>query len=172
MGSVLKRVVAVALLGPLVVAAVWAAIWFSTGWVALLTTLVLALGVGLISRRAPEARLRGPLILGTAIAWLPILGLMLLLPGGCADEFPLPFNASLWRVSPVRQLMVDSLVESDRLAGMTRSEVHLLLGEPSDPGGVDLWRMGPDRGIGIDSEWLAIRFGPQDRVLYWYISVD
>jgi outer membrane protein assembly factor BamE (lipoprotein component of BamABCDE complex) len=75
------------------------------------------------------------------------------------------FDAVAWRAQddahPVRDAMVDDLVRSGRLKGMTRAQVVDLLGEPTP---TDKFRdydmvywLGPDRTYTpIDSSWLVI----------------
>ena len=93
---------------------------------------------------------------------------------------PLPFVAAWWQPHPVswdeygdplhkRARMADGLKLGGALAGKTRTEVVTLLGEPpatsyfSDYGLV--YQLGKDRTLfGMDSDWLAIRFGRYGRV--------
>ena len=105
---------------------------------------------------------------------------------GCAFELrylPIrPFNAEMWRQpqvpgSTVRLSMVEWLVRSGRLDGLTRPQVLALLGPPTDLGYFQNWDLvyllGPERGLfGIDSEWLAIRLGKDGRVAEYRIVRD
>ena len=86
------------------------------------------------------------------------------------------FNAYLWRnqenseldrMWPPRLRMVDDLVASGRLKGMTESKVVELLGPPTgkllssntNESHISYY-LGPERGIfGIDSETLCLSFG-------------
>lgn len=95
------------------------------------------------------------------------------------------FDAELWRnqekverdtMWPPRLCMVDDLMSSGRLDGLTRKQVVELLGPPHDksfPAGAknaDIhYYLGPERGyIRIDSEWLLITFGDTGTVnRYW-----
>jgi len=88
---------------------------------------------------------------------------------------PLPFVAAWWQPHPVswdeyadplhkRSRMADGLKLGGGLAGKTRIEVVALLGEPPETtyfSEYDLvYQLGRDRTLlGMDSEWLAIRFG-------------
>jgi hypothetical protein len=68
-----------------------------------------------------------------------------------------------------RLRMVESLRASGRLEQLTREEAVALLGpQHQDWWGLPvnewIWRLGPDRGIGIDSSWLLLHFGPDGRV--------
>jgi hypothetical protein len=89
---------------------------------------------------------------------------------------PLPFVASWWNVEAERGTLLqtryrvaDRLTSSNRLRGMTRSEVIALLGGPTDTDKFQdhglIYVLGPERGfIRIDYEWLAIDFDPAGRV--------
>ena len=77
---------------------------------------------------------------------------------------------------PPRLCMVDDLLSSGRLDGLTRKQVVDLLGPPADqnfPAGAQScdihYYLGPERGfIRIDSEWLFITFGDDGKVnRYW-----
>jgi hypothetical protein len=108
------------------------------------------------------------------------------LPVTCAFEMGyLPvrsFDAELWRKSTryadtARVEMVDSLIWSGRLDGLTRSEVEELLGPPGTAGYFRDWdmvyRLGDERGLfPVDSEWLVIRIGSGGRVSEYRIERD
>ena len=96
------------------------------------------------------------------------------------------FDATLWRAPrtdddpqwPVRLRMVDDLIQSKRLDGLTRREVDSLLGPRDD---TDTWRdwdlvyrLGPQRRgmFRIDSEWLVVRFDTQSRVAAYRLVGD
>ena len=93
-----------------------------------------------------------------------------------------PFDADLWREgiqshAAVRLHMIEPLVRSGTLDGLTRSQVVSLLGLPSTEGYFASWDLvywlGPERGlIRIDSEWLVIRLGPDGRVSDYRIARD
>jgi hypothetical protein len=86
------------------------------------------------------------------------------------------FDATAWkeslseRGSRSRQKMVDDLLASRQLLGLKRTEVTALLGTPPP---TDYFReydfvywLGPERGlIGIDSEWLVVKIGGDERVV-------
>ena len=66
--------------------------------------------------------------------------------------------------------MADRLVAWRTLLGKTRQQALDLLGKPSDEGYFRDWDLvywlGPERGfISIDSEWLVVRLGKDDRVI-------
>ena len=95
------------------------------------------------------------------------------------------FDAKTWRdqekvehdaMWPPRLCMVDNLMSSGKLKGLTQSQVVQLLGQPHDksfPFGArncDIhYHLGPERGfIRMDDEWLFITFGDSDTVnKYW-----
>ncbi|WP_406694676.1 hypothetical protein V5E97_26830 [Singulisphaera sp. Ch08] len=73
-------------------------------------------------------------------------------------------------VQGVRLEMADRLVAGHLLHGKTRQQVIQLLGEPSSEGYFRDWNLvywlGPERGyLSIDSEWLVLRLGRDDRVI-------
>jgi hypothetical protein len=80
------------------------------------------------------------------------------------------FNDELWKKQsssahdvkwPARLRMVDDLLASGRLIGMSKNQVIELLGPPdgTQDAGVSYY-LGPERGpFGIDSETLIIEFG-------------
>jgi hypothetical protein len=82
------------------------------------------------------------------------------------------FDAEDWREAReapfrdrTRLRMVDDLLGSGRLDGAAKGKVLELLGPPSSQRGSEMtWRLGPDRGIGIDSTWLTLRFDAGDRM--------
>jgi hypothetical protein len=85
------------------------------------------------------------------------------------------FNQELWRTQnssaydadwPPRLCMVDDLLASGRLNGMSKRQVNELLGPPDQ---TQIYRvsyyLGPERGfIRIDSETLMIEFGVDGKV--------
>ena len=91
-----------------------------------------------------------------------------------------PFSSPNWKEPAsegVRLSMVDALVRTHRLEGMHRDEIVDLLGPPPDSDYFREWDavywLGPERGwIRIDSEWLVLRFGADDRVTEWAIVRD
>jgi hypothetical protein len=73
--------------------------------------------------------------------------------------------------------MADRLVSCGTLRGKTRQQVIELLGDPSDEGyfrQFDLvYWLGPERGfMSIDSEWLVLRLGRDERVVECRIVRD
>jgi hypothetical protein len=109
--------------------------------------------------------------------------LFLWMTGSLGDYFlATRFDAAAWRAHAnaafddrTRLRMVEDLRESGRLEGLTRAEVVGLLGEPSERGRRDtelVWRVGPDRGFGIDSTWLSVEFGSDGRVRSHWLWQD
>lgn len=82
----------------------------------------------------------------------------------------IPFDSATWKSeesmnwsNPVRLRMVDDLMRKHKLVGRTKVEINELLGLPAKTGYFSsydyVYWLGPERSfIGIDSEWLAIRF--------------
>jgi len=112
---------------------------------------------------------------GAALPWLLFL---VLFHGPAVVEYlgRRDFNSEGWMAaveppdglarSQVRIKMVDDLVESGILDGKPRFAVEALLG-PDDArrgaGGERYW-LGTERVLGLDSEWLRIEYGADDRV--------
>lgn len=118
--------------------------------------------------------------------WLAALAVPLVLVATCAfvlGYLPIrPFDAERWR--GVRRVddhsrlhMVEWLVRSGQLDGLTRPRVTALLGPPDGGGYFREWDfvywLGPERGLfRIDSEWLVIRMGPDGRVADYRLVTD
>lgn len=95
---------------------------------------------------------------------------------------PSKFTPEAWREhEDARWHMADRLVDCETLHGLTRAEVRDLLGDPvSSPHhgaagrGDFVYYLGPERNpiFGIDSEWLNVVFGPDDRVRTTFIDTD
>jgi len=91
------------------------------------------------------------------------------------------FDAVAWRGvqrsdNETRLQMVDSLIRSGKLHGLTRPQVLGLLGPDCNCDYFDDWDLvwlGPERGlVRIDSEWLVIRFGRDGRVSDFQLRRD
>lgn len=92
---------------------------------------------------------------------------MFLLP---SDAGPPSFDAAIWRAQAgvetgSRRFATLWDLEASKLhAGMTREEVHALLGSPEGSGpGYDRWGLGL-RPFGMDYESYMVRYGPDGRV--------
>ena len=94
------------------------------------------------------------------------------------------FDAALWRESltkndddPIRLRMVNDLLRRHRLIGLSRDELVTLLGNPPPSGyfrefEIVYW-LGPESGLfSIDSEWLIIHLGDDNRVAEAYVTKD
>lgn len=118
--------------------------------------------------------------------WLALLGLIGLLSVKYAfltGYLPMrAFDAAVWRQvrtadNHVRVRMIESLLHGGQLDGLTRPQVIALLGEPDGGSYFKEWDLvywlGPERGLmGIDSEWLVVRFGPDGRVSEYRVARD
>lgn len=89
------------------------------------------------------------------------------------------FEKNRWIQKPdERVYMVDNMLYKNKLKGMTRDEVKLLLGEPTDTEYFKaedniVYYLGPERGfIRIDSEWLVIGFNNKGEVEGYTITTD
>ena len=151
-------------------------------WVALAIVVVLRIVLG---RRVRA----GSYFLGTIAP--PFLLISWFLFGDVFDEWMhlRTFDAVAWRVQesteqdsmwPPRLCMVDDLMASRRLIGMTKTQVVELLGPPEPEGfpfganASDIhYYLGPDRGfIRIDSEWLLLKFGEDGRLNHQWLYRD
>ena len=161
------------------------------GWLKGLERLVgwlpwIAFAAVLVLRFIKGRRVRvGFYFLGTAAPTVVLIGWMVL--GASVENLVhrQKFDAELWRnqekvehdtMWPPRLCMVDNLIFSGKLDGLTSNQVVQLLGPPHDksfPFGAtncDIhYYLGPERGfIRIDSEWLFITFGEDSKVnRYW-----
>jgi hypothetical protein len=73
--------------------------------------------------------------------------------------------------------MADRLIARGTLFGKTRAEVVEMLGEPPKTGYFSDWDLvywlGPERGyFRIDSEWLLLKLGPDERVTDYRLVRD
>ena len=92
------------------------------------------------------------------------------------------FDSENWREAPQasnspRLHMVDSLIASGRLDGLSREDVLALLGSPTDTSYFSDWDavywLGQERGLlSLDSEWLVIRFDGTGQVLEYRLVRD
>lgn len=92
------------------------------------------------------------------------------------------FDAGDWRTVErsddySRLEMVDALIWSGRLDGLTRGQVVRLLGPDCECAYFKEWDLvywlGPERSvISLDSEWLVIRFGPDGRTSEYTLVTD
>jgi hypothetical protein len=136
-------------------------------------------------------RLRLPLLVAGTATTFAFLGVAVG-PFGCSELVErwnrTDFDSAAWKATDfrfsadaVRIRMVDDLLRSHDFAGMTRERVLSLLG-PDDREGFGagyfpdwdlVYWLGPERGwIRIDSEWLVLRLGPDDRVVEHRLVTD
>jgi hypothetical protein len=120
--------------------------------------------------------------------WAVVAAFILLVFFSCSfSEGYLPltrFTSEGWRqgggentATPVRLRMIEWLMRSGQLDGLTRPEVATLLGPANETRYFSDWDLvywlGPERGMfRIDSEWLVIRFGPNGRVSEYRVVRD
>ncbi len=104
-----------------------------------------------------------------------------------AERPHVSFEESGWKrnwtlsCTPIRQQMVDDLIQSRPLAGASREDVAALLGSPDrkpyllveQPRWSEamIYLLGPDH-LGLDSEWLVITFDGIDRVADVQVVTD
>ncbi len=107
--------------------------------------------------------------MGHAAGVALVLGLLFGLPVVKDYASRRPFEPEAWKrenseaAAGVRVTMVDDLLKSHRLVGMSRPQIEALLGVPPPTpyfSDYDLvYWLGPERGaFSIDSEWLVVRF--------------
>ena len=78
-----------------------------------------------------------------------------------------PFNSDQWKANletrdNLKQKMVSDLLSRFTLEGMSSGEIENLLGKPPQTEYFKDYKyvywLGPERGMGVDSEWLGIKF--------------
>lgn len=134
---------------------------------------------GLFRRHGRKLLLLGFVVLVAFLAASPFLTLFCSIAADRLEERwnRLSFDATAWKASlsspktsdPIRLRMVDDLLRRHPFIGMSRGDLIALLGTPPKTGYFTdyqfVYWLGPERGyMSIDSEWLAVRFGPDDRV--------
>ena len=148
-----------------------------------LPAVILALA---IIGRVRRGRVYRPLafVAGAVSVYLLALGLLLFGPALSDHRHRTAFDAANWRANaradpmyPARLTMVDDLLARGLLERATRDSVTRLLGPRDSTSYFQEWELvywlGPERGlIRIDSEWLVIAFGADDRVSAARIVTD
>lgn len=144
----------------------------------------------LVLRMMKGARIRaGSYLLGTLAVPVVLIGWLVF--GDTVAEWMhrQSFDAAAWRnqestehdvMWPPRLCMVDDLMASGRLHGLTSNQVIELLGPPEPAGfpagaaGSDIhYYLGPERGFfRIDSEWLFLKFGDDGKVSHQWLYRD
>jgi hypothetical protein len=98
----------------------------------------------------------------------------------------IPFDSAVWKESlspssywrkPIRQRMVDDLLQRDLLSRKSRDEVIELLGNPPKGPSFNerdlIYLLGPERSWrNLDREWLVIRFDAQEQVYEFQVVTD
>jgi hypothetical protein len=129
-------------------------------------------------RRKPTSSHAVLIIAGTLLVIVsPLLILFGVLAAGEVQErrHRVAFDSAVWNESldrqddAIRLRMVDDLLRRYRLRGRREDELIALLGKPPKTDYFSdyqlVYWLGPERGfISIDSEWLAVRIGPDHRV--------
>lgn len=124
---------------------------------------------------------RGPS--GCFLAFIGVVAALSLGYALAAGYLPVgPFDAHAWRKAPSannydRLRMIEWLVRSGQLDGLSRSDALSLLGAPSKEGYFGDWDLvywlGPERSLlSLDSEWLVIRFGANGQVSEYQVVSD
>lgn len=108
------------------------------------------------------------LLVFTLVSCLLLIAFFILAPSIKSYAQRTPFNSEKWkepvaRAEPIRQKMLPDLLKNHPLIGKTRNEVDLLLGQPPMSSYFKdydyVYWLGPERNpLGIDSEWLCIKF--------------
>jgi hypothetical protein len=162
------------------------------GWLKMLKELVgwlpwIALAAVIVWRSAKGRRVRvGSYFLGTVTPMAILIAWMMIGPSVADLVHRRHFDAELWRKQaisepdttwPPRLCMVNHLIASGRLDGLSHGEVLELLGPPSQgpplAGATYGYYLGPERGfIRIDSEWLLIAFSENGKVSRYWIGRD
>lgn len=160
---------------PWLVAFMFAASWFP--WFLLVVVL------GLRFWRGPTYK---PVAfsLGLAAPYVVLFGLLFLLPPLEDRWHREAFDSQKWKAAqavdslwPDRLRMVDDLINTVSLVGLSKDRVTELLGEGDKTNYWNDWDavywLGPERGLfGIDSEWLVLRYSPDDHVTEYRIVTD
>lgn len=77
------------------------------------------------------------------------------------------FDSAKWKASletgdTIKQKMVSNLLSKHELVGMKAEEIDQLLGRPPKTSYFKdydyVYWLGPEQGMGVDSEWLGIKF--------------
>lgn len=124
--------------------------------------------------------------LGSAFicGWLTLGVLVVPLFVGPCGIHARPFDAEVWNAPDwrdsedistdfhsIRQRMVDDLLETKLVPGVTREQLLEWAGEPDrirerNDTAISVWHydLGSERGLGVDSEWLEVALDPSGRV--------
>ena len=108
-----------------------------------------------------------------------VAAMLAVLTLACGCQRTPHFSTDLWLKEPEeRTAIVDELLETHELKGMTKADILVLLGTPDNEAGYFVednrfvYWLGPERGwMSIDSEWLLIDF-ENDVVVEYAIRRD
>ena len=124
------------------------------------------------------------LALGLLVPYVLVIALLFLGPPLEDRWHRRAFDSQLWKANhavdqlwPDRLCMVDDLLATVPLLGLSRDRINELLGPGDDTRSWQGWDavylLGPERGaFRIDSETLVLRFGPDDRVIAYRVVTD
>lgn len=160
------------------------------GWLVATMALVAWLPFVLLAALIVLLLLRGPVYrpiafaLGGAALYVVVVGLLFVDPAVDSYQHQRPFDSQQWKARraedplwPDRLQMVDDLLARIPLTGLPKARVIELLGPGDQTNYFKDWQLvywlGPERGlIRIDSEWLVIRIGDDERVLDYRLVRD
>lgn len=106
------------------------------------------------------------ILLIAVIIYLSIIGFIFFGPSIKSYIQRTEFNSSAWKSnlttnSNIKQRMVHDLLENNELKGLSVTEINALLGKPPKSEYFKdchyLYWLGPEGGLGIDSEWLCLQ---------------
>ena len=103
------------------------------------------------------------------VAAIFVLAVSLFIFGPSINSYvqEVPFNSDQWKANlenhnNLKQKMVPDLLSRYTLKGMSKDEIETLLGKPSQTAYFKdydyVYWLGPEKGMGVDSEWLGIKF--------------
>lgn len=108
------------------------------------------------------------IIAGILFAYVLLIGFLLFVPKLKSYVNQTAFESTQWKLhlsgqDIVKQKMVDDLLSKHQLVGMTKANIDELLGTPPRTNYFQdydyVYWLGPERSaLGIDSEWLGIKF--------------
>lgn len=123
-----------------------------------------------------SVKAKSVLILTTIMGALPVLICAIMLG---INESKSKFTSEKWNENiSERVYMVDDLLDTYDLNGMSKSKVIALLGAPNEETSFSseenaVYYLGNERGwISIDSEWLIIEFDSSNKVKNYFITTD
>jgi hypothetical protein len=106
------------------------------------------------------------ILLITLIIYLSIIGFIFFGPSVKSYVQRTEFNSAVWKANlapnnNIKQRMVHDLLRNHKINGLRVTEVDVLLGIPPKSEYFKecdyLYWLGPESGLGVDSEWLCLR---------------